>query len=369
MDLIPDPQVHILRLPNVDHRVRWQPGERLHHLFEARCDALAHEGRASKVAVHSDDAVLTYAQLDARANQLARHLLATGIRPGDRVALLFDKTVHSHIAVLAVLKLHAAYVPLDPGFPPDRMAFICEDAQARVLLSVSRYRTVAASVAPTVLAIDELDAAIDRQPDTRLTPQERQAAGGLASELCYVIYTSGSTGRPKGVPIDHNAICNFVRVAVETYGYRDTDRVYQGLTLAFDFAVEETWVPLLVGATLFPNQSGSSLLGHDLWEFLQSRQITALCCVPTLLATIEQDLPDLRLLIVSGEACPRDLVTRWARPQRRMLNAYGPTETTVTATLAELHPDEPVTIGRPLPTYAIVILDPDAPRGLAAGRW
>ncbi|MEX8493951.1 Pls/PosA family non-ribosomal peptide synthetase [Sphaerotilus sp.] len=368
MHLIPDPQAHILRLPNVDHRVRWQPGERLHHLFEARCDALAHEGRAEKIAVHSDDAVLTYAQLDARANQLARHLIATGLRPGDRVALLFDKTVHSHIAVLAVLKLHAAYVPLDPGFPADRMAFICEDAQARVLLSVSHYRALAAGVAPAMLAIDELDAAIDRMPDTRLTPQELQAAGGIDSALCYVIYTSGSTGRPKGVPIDHNAICNFVRVAVETYGYRDTDRVYQGLTLAFDFAVEETWVPLLVGATLYPNQSGSSLLGHDLWQFLQSRQITALCCVPTLLATIEQDLPDLRLLIVSGEACPRDLVTRWAGPQRRMLNAYGPTETTVTATLAELHPDEPVTIGQPLPTYAIVILDPDTPRGLAAGE-
>jgi non-ribosomal peptide synthetase-like protein len=368
MDLIPDPQVHILRLPHADHRVRWQAGERLHHLFEARCDALVREGRADQIAVHSDDAVLTYAQLDARANQLARHLLATGLRPGDRVALLFDKTVHSHIAVLAVLKLHAAYVPLDPGFPADRMAFICEDAQARVLLSVSHYRALAAGVAPTLLAIDELDAAIDRQSDARLTLRELQAAGGIDSALCYVIYTSGSTGRPKGVPIDHNAICNFVRVAVETYGYRDTDRVYQGLTLAFDFAVEETWVPLLVGATLFPNQSGSSLLGHDLWQFLQSRQITALCCVPTLLATIEQDLPDLRLLIVSGEACPRDLVTRWAGPQRRMLNAYGPTETTVTATLAELHPDEPVTIGRPLPTYAIVILDPDTPRALAAGE-
>ncbi|HGG59062.1 MAG TPA: aminotransferase class III-fold pyridoxal phosphate-dependent enzyme [Gammaproteobacteria bacterium] len=99
--------------------------------------------------------------------------------------------------------------------------------------------------------------------------------------LCYIIYTSGSTGQPKGVPIRHSAICNFVQVAAEVYGYRESDRVYQGLTLAFDFAVEEIWAPLAVGATLAPNTTGGPLLGEELAAFLRERRVSAMCCVPS----------------------------------------------------------------------------------------
>ena len=134
--------------------------------------------------------------------------------------------------------------------------------------------------------------------------------------------------------------------------------MYQGLTIAFDFAVEEIWVPLSVGATLVPGPVGSTLVGSDLGDFLRDKAVTALCCVPTLLATLDADLPALRYIMVSGEACPQDLVARWQRPGRRFLNAYGPTEATVTATLNEMVAGKPVTIGTPLPTYAIVILDP-----------
>ncbi len=149
-----------------------------------------------------------------------------------------------------------------------------------------------------------------------------------------------------------------MRVAAEVYGIRQDDRVYQGMTIAFDFSVEELWVPLIAGATLVPGKPGASLVGDDLADYLlRAKHVTALCCVPTLLATIEKDLPDLRILLVSGEACPQNLVVRWHRPGRIMLNAYGPTEATVTATLTELYPDKPVTIGGPLPTYSIVILD------------
>ena len=130
--------------------------------------------------------------------------------------------------------------------------------------------------------------------------------GDPVDELAYIIYTSGSTGRPKGVAINHPSICNFVKVAAEVYGIRPGDRVYQGLTIAFDFSVEEIWVPWVCGATLVPKPPGASLLGSDLHRFLSQRRVTAMCCVPTLLATIEDDLPDLRFLLVSGEACPQD---------------------------------------------------------------
>ncbi len=189
-----------------------------------------------------------------------------------------------------------------------------------------------------------------------------------ADDLCYVIYTSGTTGRPKGVAITHASICNFVAVAAEVYGIVTDDRVYQGMTIAFDFSVEEIWVPWASGATLVPKPGRTSLLGAELDCFLAERQVTALCCVPTLLSTLDSEQTRLRLLLVSGESCPQDLVARWYRPGLRLLNVYGPTEATVTATWTLLHPGRRVTIGVPLPTYSAVILDPAADRTLAPGE-
>ncbi|HZA16247.1 MAG TPA: Pls/PosA family non-ribosomal peptide synthetase [Pseudonocardiaceae bacterium] len=313
---------------------------------------MRHSGR---LAVDADDTALTHGQLDARANQLARYLLAQGARPGDRIGLLFDHAVHSYLGMLAVLKINAAYVPLDVGFPADRVSFIVGDADAGMVVSLGHLRDRVGHLPVTLLCVDEAAAQISACPDQRLTAAER---GEPVDELAYVVYTSGSTGRPKGVAVEHASICNFVRVAAEVYGIQPRDRVYQGMTIAFDFSVEEIWVPLIVGATLVPKPSGSSLLGDELHAFIHAKQITALCCVPTLLATLDEDLPGLRFLLVSGEACPQDLITRWHRPDRRFLNVYGPTEATVTATWTSVHPDRPVTIGVALPTYSTVILDP-----------
>jgi len=343
---------------------RVRRNERLDHLFEERCDWIRRYGRASQLAVDSDELSLTFDELDARANQLARYLRMRGARPGDRLALLFDRPANSYIAMLAVLKIGAAYVPLDVGFPIDRMAYIVEDARVRMVLSMShvadRVEDIGQLTAPgaELLWIDRAAELIAEQNSRRLIDAER---GAMAGQLAYLIYTSGSTGRPKGVAVDHPSICNFVRVAAERYGIRPRDRIYQGLTIAFDFSIEEIWVPWMSGATLVPKPPGRSLLGADLHEFLTERRVTAMCCVPTLLATLEDDLPDLRFLLVSGEACPQDLIARWWRPDRRFLNVYGPTEATVTATWTELHPDKPVTIGVPLPTYATVILDAEDP--------
>ncbi|WP_328608261.1 amino acid adenylation domain-containing protein [Amycolatopsis sp. NBC_00345] len=357
----------VLICPDADHRARWRPGERLHHLFEAKCDELAAQGRSGHLAVDAGKEQLTYADLDARANQLARHLLSLGVGAGDRVGLLFDDAVQAYTAMLAVLKVNAAYVPLDAGFPRDRIGYIAGDAGTGTVLTLAHLREQVAELAVRQVFLDEDEsaAAIAGQDPARLGPAE---TGPPAEELCYVIYTSGSTGRPKGVAVDHASICNFVRVAAQTYGMRPSDRVYQGMTIAFDFSVEEIWVPWLAGATLVPKPGGSALVGHDLHAFLTERRISALCCVPTLLATVEEDLPALRFLLVSGEACPEDLITRWHRPDRRFLNVYGPTEATVTATWAVIDPAGPVTIGVPLPTYSVVVLDPDAPRLAAPGE-
>ncbi|RME99836.1 MAG: amino acid adenylation domain-containing protein, partial [Alphaproteobacteria bacterium] len=281
----------------------------------------------------------------------------------------------TYAALLAVSKAGAVQVPLDPAFPPERMAFIMEDAGVSALLSTSALRARVEALDIRTFLLDECAAAIGTESGSRLEAPAADTAAVTASDadkdartLSYIVYTSGSTGTPKGVAVAHSSIVNFIRVAGEVYGVRSDDRMYQGLTIAFDFSVEEIWIALNAGATLVPAPPGPSLAGTELAGFLREKRITALCCVPTLLATLEDDLPDLRFLLVSGEACPDDLIARWHRKGRRILNAYGPTEATVTATWQELHPGKPVTIGRPLPTYSIVILDPDRDEALEAGE-
>jgi non-ribosomal peptide synthetase component F len=251
--------------------------------------------------------------------------------------------------MLAALKAHAAFVPLDASFPADRVAFIASDARVRLILTRSH---IAATLGPLASQValacaDEAEDVIGAERHDPFTPDEVPQP---PDELAYIVYTSGSTGRPKGVAIGHASICNFVRVAAEAYGITRDDRVYQGMTIAFDFSVEEIWVPWMCSATLVPKPDGGKLLGLDLGAFLRERHVTALCCVPTLLATLEDDLPELRFLLVSGESCPRDLIARWHRAGRRFLNVYGPTEATVTATWTVVHPDRPVTIGASSPS-------------------
>ncbi len=345
--------------------VRWQAGERLHHLFEQRCDELSAAGKPDHPAVITDEGATSYLELDARANQLAHYLIAQGIKPGARIGVLFDKTIERYVALLAVLKINAAYVPLDAGFPKDRIGFILQDAGASAALTMSDLKDKLSDFSRTTLCLDDAADEISAQAPGRLTGNDALPA---PDELCYIIYTSGTTGKPKGVPINQASICNFVRVAADVYGIDETDRSYQGMTIAFDFSVEELWVPLLAGATLIPGKPGAALVGDDLADFLAEHKISYLCVVPTLLATIERDLPDVKILLVSGEACPQNLVRRWHKPDRVILNAYGPTEATVTCTLTELYPDKPVTIGMPLPSYTIVILQEDAAEEVEDGE-
>lgn len=347
-----------------DNAIRWQEGERLDHLFEKTCDDAGKTNSGADAAVITDDATISFRELDNRANQTARYLRKQGIKPGDRVGLLVNKSLHTYVALLAVLKLNAAFVPLDASFPQDRIAYIAKDAGVDTIVTLSTYRDHLSEVGARLILLDEVGAGIDAENTERLSVEEK---GSSADQLCYIIYTSGSTGHPKGVAIEHPSICNFVAVAAEVYGIRKDDRVFQGMTIAFDFSVEELWVPLIAGAALVPGRPDTNLLGSDLADYLIERDVTALCCVPTLLATIEEELPKLRFLLVSGEACPRDLVSRWHRPGRIFLNAYGPTEASVTATITEVHPDKAVTIGGPLPTYTIVILDADEDKAVEDG--
>ncbi|MEJ2884815.1 Pls/PosA family non-ribosomal peptide synthetase [Actinomycetospora aeridis] len=330
------------------HRV---PEARLEHVFERTADvtpdavAVEHEGRPT-----------SYAELDARANRLAHVLHERGVRPGARVALFLERSPETYVALLGALKAGAAFVPVDPESPADRVAYVLDDADVDlVLTSQALSRT---GLDRPWLALDAESTLLDRAPAHR--PESRGPPGD-DDPAAYVIYTSGSSGRPKGVEVAQSSITNFVAVVPSVYDVRPDDRVHQGMTISFDFSIEEIWPTWAVGATLVAGPNDERRLGADLADHLERARVTVLYCVPTLLATIPRELPDLRSVLVGGEACPAELVERWARPGRRMLNTYGPTEATVTATWCELVPGRPVTIGRPLPTYGVELLEPDDP--------
>ena len=322
--------------------------ERLHELFEATADLFPGE-----IALMCGDERMTYGELEQKANQLARHLRRLGAGRGGCVAFLLPRSEDVYVALLAVLKAGAAYVPLDPDYPADRIGFILADCGARAVVTTAALAGKCAGFAGAVVVLEAQQREILGESDARLASGE----GCAPEDLCYVIYTSGTTGRPKGVQIEHRSACNLVRAEGRLFQVRPTDRVYQGFSIAFDASVEEAWLAFHAGAALVVGTREMMQAGPALSRLLTEAGVTVFSCVPTLLAMMSEDVPGVRLLILGGEACPADLVTRWARPGRRMVNTYGPTEGTVIATSGDCDPRKPVTIGRPVPNYSAYILD------------
>jgi non-ribosomal peptide synthetase-like protein len=322
----------------------------LHQLFEHTVDATP-----DRIALVCEGVEYTYQELDWQANRMAWLLHSNGVGAGDKVGILLDRAVQTYAAVIAILKLGAAYVPLDASFPAERITYIAEDAAFSLLISHSRYTQLLTDLPCSCLLVDKEVEHLRALPATRLV---NKIPDNLERMLCYIIYTSGSTGKPKGVEVEHRSAVNFIQVATEIYGIEQSDRVYQGLSISFDFSIEEIWTTFNAGAVLIAGPADKeAALGDRLADFLNANQVTVLCTVPTLLSLIDKNIPTLRFINVGGEACPLHLVKRWSRPGLRFINTYGPTEATASATWAELSPNKPVTIGRALPTYTIYLLD------------
>ncbi|WP_226346260.1 Pls/PosA family non-ribosomal peptide synthetase [Agilicoccus flavus] len=319
----------------------------MHHYFEASCDR-----RPDATALEWEGGAATYRELDDEANHLANHLLSAGLPVGARVGLFFNRSYLMYVALLGAQKTGAAFVPIDPASPADRVEYFASDSGLDIVITTADLAGRLEDVDARMLVLDEELEVIRRSSGTR--PQVPVEGDPTA----YIIYTSGSSGRPKGVDVAQSSICNFLQVISEVYDVQPSDRVYQGMTISFDFAIEEVWPTWCVGATLVAGPTDGRRVGAGLTRFLEERAISLLYCVPTVLSTVERTIPSIRGLMVGGEACPAELVERWA-PGRRMLNTYGPTEATVTCVWTRLLPGRAVTIGVPVPTYTAVILDDD----------
>lgn len=328
------------------------PSLTVHGLIEAQA-ALSPDA----IAIECDGKTISYLELDARANQLARHLRALGVDREVLVGLCVSRSIDMIVGLLGILKAGGGYVPLDPEYPKARLDFMASDSSMRVLITEEKVRTAVELDAPHVVSLDRDAAAIARESAAPLTSDESQDNEHTA----YVIYTSGSTGKPKGVLVPHRSVVNLLQSVRSTPGMSHNDVVLAITTLSFDIAVSELILPLTVGARIVIASRDVSTDGLRLMELIERSGVSFIDATPAtyrlLLAAGWKGSKRLRV-ICTGEAMPRDLADVLPARASEVWNGYGPTETTVWATFYQI-PSEggPVLIGKPIANTVAHVLD------------
>jgi amino acid adenylation domain-containing protein len=298
---------------------------------------------------------LTYAELDRRANRLARHLRGHGVGPGRLVAVALDRSLDMLVALLGVLKAGGAYVPLDPTYPPERLAFVLADAGVSLLVT---HAQVALPPIAGSIPMVRLDA--DAASLVAELPEPPEPVGG-ADDPAYVIYTSGSTGTPKGVEVPHRALVNLLLAMEQAPGLTASDVLLAVTSLSFDIAALELFLPLTVGARVVIAAREDALDGRRLGQLLDESGATVVQATPSawrlLLDAGWQAQPGLRALS-GGEALSATLASRLLDAGVELWNLYGPTETTIWSTAHQVRAGEPVVpIGRPIANTRAYVLD------------
>jgi amino acid adenylation domain-containing protein/non-ribosomal peptide synthase protein (TIGR01720 family) len=291
----------------------------------------------SAVAVVCESSRLTYAELDAASNRVARLLVSRGVVAEDVVGVALPRSVDLVVALLGIMKAGAAYLPLDLDHPEDRISYLLADAGARLVISE-----------PDLLEAAGLDG----------SPVKTKPIG--LDSAAYVIYTSGSSGRPKGVVVTHDGIGSLIATAIDRLGVSSESRVLQFASIGFDVAVWDLCMALCVGAQVILVPSARRVAGAELTDYLAEHRVTHLILPPSLVAALppECSLPAGAVLVVGTEAIPAELVARWSS-HLRVVVAYGLTEATVNSTLWQASPDwsGPIPIGRPDPNTRLYVLD------------
>ncbi|GAB2510252.1 amino acid adenylation domain-containing protein [Nocardia heshunensis] len=314
-------------------------------LAELMADAVA--ANPDGIAVVCGDRRLTYRELDARAEHLARRLTAAGAGPESLVAVGIPRSIESVLAVWAVARTGAAFVPVDPAYPPERIARIIDVSGVCLGLTVTAQR-------------DRLPGTVDWWCVDDVRDEFPIAIRDIVRDTAhpaYVIFTSGSTGAPKGVVVSHAGLANLAAAQRERDRITRDSRVLHVASPSFDASVVELLMAVGAAATLVIAPP-TVFAGPDLGELLARQRVSHIALTPSALSTVDPSgLDDLRLIVTGGEPCPPELVAAWAAEGREHFNDYGPTEATVWAAGAPLRPGAPITIGRPAPGMRALVLD------------
>lgn len=318
------------------------------------------ERTPDNVAVAFEDRHFTYAQLNARANQLAHHLRGLGVGSDVPVAICMERCLEMVVGILGVLKAGGSYVPLDTAYPRERLAYVLRDVQASVLLTLEHVAGNLPDLGIKVICLDSRWQLIARNNEKN--PEFTTSARDIA----YVIYTSGSTGRPKGVMVEHGGLSNAVMWIIETLELSELDRCLLKTPITFDAAGREIFPTLSSGGRLVIAEPEGHRDSRYLAETIRSEEISILHCVPSLLRLLVEepaldDTRALRAAMCGGEALAPQIVTRFQnRCEAKLYNVYGPTEAIIDATYwrcEELSANSTVPIGRPIPNARVYILD------------
>jgi len=314
--------------------------------------------RAQRPAVTGPSGTLSYAELDQRASALAQHLLAQGLAPGARIAHFLPRDIDAVVALVAILRAGACYVPIDPSYPAERIEHILQDSQARLVLTHhDRVQDLPTDWQPSALAIDQAVSAVPLRKEPRVS----------RGQPAYLIYTSGSTGQPKGVVISHaNALHS---LAARLAGYpQPVQRFLLLSSFAFDSSIAGLFWSLAQGGCLHLASETEQKDPLQLARLIRSHNVSHLLALPSLYALLLDELGDnpspLNTVIVAGESCPPALVDNHYRrqPGAQLYNEYGPTEASVWSTVALCRPDRgmgPVPIGRAIAHTRVYLLDSD----------
>jgi amino acid adenylation domain-containing protein len=319
----------------------------VHREFEA-CAAQ----RPDATALVHGKRELTYAELNARANQVAHLLRSKGVGPDRIVGLCMQRSPELLIGLLGILKAGGAYLPLDPTLPRERLGLMLGETGVRLLLTLASSQDRLPEHGAEIFCLDReqlaLDGAATDDPTWSVAP----------TDLANAIYTSGSTGLPKAVLVEHAGLSCVSREQLRAFDVGPGTRVLQFASVGFDASLFEIIMALAHGGTLILGDADELLPGPELLAFLRRHAIEVVTLPATALAMLpHEELPDLKILTVAGEACSAELVDRWA-PGRRFFNLYGLTETSIWSTMAELSPGDRPHIGRPIGDVCVYPLDP-----------
>ncbi|MGW6554595.1 amino acid adenylation domain-containing protein, partial [Streptomyces sp. NPDC055051] len=309
------------------------------------------------VALVCEERELTYAELDAAANRLARHLVDLGTRAEDVVAVALPRSPELVVALLAVMKAGAAYLPLDADHPRDRIAYMLADAGARTVVTARELAAELPELPDVTHLLLDAPATVDALARLDGT---RPGVPVALDQAAYVIYTSGSTGRPKGVVVPHDGVGSLIATATERIGITAASRVVQFASVGFDVTVWDLVMSLCVGGRIIVVPAERRVAGPALTEYIARHRATHMILPPSLVSALppECELPDGAVLIVGTEAVPGELIARWSG-RVEVVVAYGLTEASVNSTLWPAEPDRPgaAPIGRPDPNTRAYVLD------------